>query len=246
MDALKQIWEDTYLINWYEAAPTHKASIITICNFLQESAWRHANHLGFGYRDAERIHQVWVLIRLFVKMEYFPSWGEQVTIRTWPRGAEGLVAMRDFLIQDRTGKRLGAASSHWMILDTVTRKPQPAMIVRDILPLVTNDPVLEDVPDKIRITSPLPFRYSLVTQYSHLDMYQHVNTSRYIEWTLNMFPPGTHRDRELESILVEFLSETHLGDEVHLFSDVSANPTLVRGVRQEDDKTLFRARLTWK
>src|SRR5512133_1225031 len=100
MEDLQRIWTDHYPVTWYDADASHRAGIVTICKFLQESAWNHANHLGFGYRTANEVKQVWVLVRLLVKMERYPNWGEMVTVRTWPRGMEGLLALRDFEILD--------------------------------------------------------------------------------------------------------------------------------------------------
>ena len=245
MEDLQRIWTDRYTVNWYEADAMNRASIVTICKYLQESAWNHANHLGCGYRTANAVNQIWVIVRLLVNMERFPSWGETITVRTWPRGLEGLLALRDFEVLDDQGTRIGAAASQWLILDAQTRKPQPAMIVRDILPLVTSEPVMDEQPEKIHIHDPLPFQYTVTARYGDIDMYQHVNNTRYLQWTLNLFPEEQLRTRHLSMMMIEFLNESRLGDEINLFGDPSTNPSFARGVRQEDDKTIFRVKLRW-
>ena len=252
------IFEDSYLrkwknlslsgpthiqLNWYEADINNKASLVTICNFLQESAWRHANHLGFGYRTASKINQIWVLIRLLVKMEKFPRWGEVITVRTWPRGVDGMLALREFEVLAADGSRLGGASSQWLILDAETRKPQPAFIVNEALPLATNVPALDEFPEKIVIPVPLPFQGSVKARFTDIDMYQHVNNTRYVSWILDMFPKEWHEKNFIVSFLVEFVNETRLGEEIQIFADLEKNPLLIRGVRMEDDKTIFRSKI---
>lgn len=245
MEDLQRIWTDHYTVNWYDADAVSKASMISICKYLQESAWNHANHLGFGYRTANEVNQVWVIVRLLVKMERYPSWGEKITVKTWPRGMEGLLALRDFEILDHQGVRIGAASSQWFIIDSLTRKPKPSIIVRDIIPLAAGEPILDEQPEKIHIHDAMPFHNTAKTRYGDIDMYQHVNNTRYVEWSLNLFSEGQHRNRHLSMMLIEFLAESRLGDEINLFSDTETNPAFVRGVRQEDDKTIFRAKFRW-
>lgn len=87
---LQRIWKDNYLDNWYEADMTGEAKISSICNYLQESAWRHANHLGFGFEDATARDEVWVIIGLTLKMLRYPRWGEEITVETWPKGLDRL------------------------------------------------------------------------------------------------------------------------------------------------------------
>lgn len=245
MDDHQLTWTDTYTVNWYDADSGHKAGMVSICKYLQESAWNHANHFGFGYRTASEVNQVWVIVRLLVKMERYPAWEDRITVRTWPRGMEGLLALRDFEILDAAGLRIGAAASQWFIIDSVTRKPQPGIIVRDIMPLVSGETALDEQPEKIHIHDPLPFQYTVKGRYSDIDMYQHINNTRYVEWSLNLFPEEMHRTRHLSMMSIEFLAESRLGDEIQLFSDTGTNPAFVRGFRPEDDKTVFRAKFRW-
>jgi medium-chain acyl-[acyl-carrier-protein] hydrolase len=241
------IWTDHYTVNWYDADPGNKATLTALCNYLQESAWRHANHLGFGYRTATKINQAWVIIRLLLKMDRYPSWQETITVRTWPRGVDGLFAIRDFEILDAEGNRLGGASSQWFIIDVETRKPQTTLLVQDILPLATHVPALDEQPEKIIIPEPLSFTHAIKAEYSDIDMYGHVNNTRYVEWTLNTFPEEIHKENLIRSFLIEFLAETHLGEEIEIFRNKDgADPSYVKGVRLDDDKTLFRTRIRWE
>jgi medium-chain acyl-[acyl-carrier-protein] hydrolase len=82
-------------------------------------------------------------------------------------------------------------------------------------------------------------------RYNDIDIYQHVNNTRYLEWAMNLFSEEQLKERHLPMVLIEFLAESRLGDEINLFADTRANPTFVRGVRPEDDKTIFRAKFRW-
>jgi medium-chain acyl-[acyl-carrier-protein] hydrolase len=245
MKELKRIWDDRYRVGWNEADINNQASLVTISNWLQETAGRHAQHLGFGFDKATRENLIWVVVRLLIKMDRYPAWKDEITVRTWPRGLDGLFAMRDFLILDKDQQRIGGASSQWFVLDAETRKPRPAEIVRDTIPLILPDRATDEEPEKIMLPGDLHGISSVKASFTELDMHGHVNNSRFVEWILNVFPVEVHRDHLLHSFMIEFLSEVRLGEEIRIYSNSGLHPSLLRGVRKPDDRTLFRARLEW-
>jgi medium-chain acyl-[acyl-carrier-protein] hydrolase len=99
------------MINWYDTDLNGQLKMSALANYLQESAWRHANHLGFGYEETRRRNEFWVVISLMIRMTGTPEWGKTITVETWPRGIERLFAFRDFKIMDEGGNVLGAATS---------------------------------------------------------------------------------------------------------------------------------------
>jgi acyl-ACP thioesterase len=240
------IWTDHYRINWYEVDANNCASLVSICNFLQVTAFRHAHNLGFDYTHKDGFDAFWVLIRMLIHMDAYPAWNDEIEVKTWHRGTDGLVAMRDYEINDTKGKRLGAVSSNWFLLDPETRKPLLPEIndkaVNSIWPVA----VMEEKPGRIIIHHDLPLIHSVIAGYTDLDMYLHVNNARYIDWVLNLFPEEMHRKFSISSFLIEFLSEVRYAEEIKLFASINTNESLVKGVRAGDGKTIFKAKVKWK
>ena len=89
---------------------------------------------------------------------------------------------------------------------------------------------------------------------SDLDINQHVNNTKYAQWILDAVPYDLHKTLFLKSYSVNFLAETHLGEEVQI--DVSTRSTdvaaekngtaIYRGVRALDNKVLFTATIDWE
>ena len=48
--------------------------------------------------------------------------------------------------------------------------------------------------------------------FSHLDVNQHMNYGRYIQWIMDSYPPEIHLNDQLESLEINFLAEAELND----------------------------------
>jgi medium-chain acyl-[acyl-carrier-protein] hydrolase len=241
---LQRIWQDKYLVNWYEADLTGLAKLSSICNYLQESAWRHANHLGFGFEDAQARNEVWVIIGLMLKMLRYPAWGETITVETWPKGIDRLFAFRDFRILDEQQNVIGAATSTWMILDSTTRRPRPVEIVRDVLHLAVRQDILDKNPPHLQPPHDPEILYSRQVRFSELDFNGHVNNTRYIDWCMDAFPAEWHLENKVNTLIINYLSEVRGTDTIALLNDRSSNSGYaLQGNRESDGKAIFRARL---
>jgi len=209
--------EYAFKVRTYECGADGRATMPTICNYLQEAASMHAEELGFSKSDFDAAGEnlSWVLTRMVVRMFRYPAWKDEVTVETFPRGGRRVVAWRDFVVKDAGGEVIGLATSEWMIIDLATRRM--SAIPESVLALVpdTPDSVLGAEPFTARLRFPqrtegdaaavLSFR----AQNAHIDLNGHVNNVHYIEWLLE--PMRGAAPRELEIV---FRSETLAGDEV--------------------------------
>ena len=212
----------SFRVRSYECGPDGRATLPTVCNFFQEAASLNAASLGFGKGDFEARGEniTWVLTRMVVKMNRYPSWNDEVTVETFPRGGRKIVAWRDFALLDASGRTLGVATSEWMVIDLATRKlvavPEAVFAAND----PANVPVLGLEPfAKFRFPGsggqPLPAEGIPVSRFvamkSQIDLNGHVNNVHYIAWMLE--PCASRCPSEMEIV---FRSETLAGDEVRV------------------------------
>ena len=211
-----------FKVRSYECGPDGRATLPTICNFLQEAASLHAASLGFGKGDfaAAGENISWVLTRMVVKMNRYPVWEDELTVETFPRGGRKIVAWRDFEVKDAKGETLGVATSEWMIIDLKTRKihaiPEKVFAAND----PTNVPVLGLEPfakfrfpesgERSAEAERIPL-LRFTAQKSQIDLNGHVNNVHYIAWMLE--PCASACPTEMEIV---FRSETLAGDEVRV------------------------------
>ena len=247
----KWIWTDEYFISSYEVDANGKASLPTLSKFMQETAYNHANHLEFGYHQLKEKNLFWVLSRLLIKIERYPKWGDKIQIRTWPSGVERLFAYRDFRVLTEQGTPIAAAVTAWLILDAQKRRPQRPDELKDRIKLLPNERALEERPAKIPgLSNPVEGRFFPV-RYSDLDLYNHVNNAKYIEWILDSFPGEMHREFSVTEFEINFLSEAKLGDEaaIHTEKIEDEDVSLVFGhciKRKADNRDICLASSRWK
>jgi len=244
----KKVWEGPYTVHAYEVGTHISAPLTIVCNYLQDAAWHHAQILQLGYKALLEENKNWVLARLSIEMNRYPLWGEQITVRTWPKGTERLFALRDFEIIDGSGKRIGAAASAWVIVDTQSKRPQRPDPYFENMPLVPNRHALNSFPQKLPPVEQADREAVFRVRYTDLDMHNHVNNAKYIEWVLNGYSAEEHERMTISAIQINFLSEAVYGDEVLMKMErteregcvfVHSAQNIARG------NEIFRARVQW-
>jgi medium-chain acyl-[acyl-carrier-protein] hydrolase len=247
MTELKKIWAAEFPIYWYDTDTNGQLKMSAIANYLQETAWRHANHLGFGYEDAQKRNEFWVVISLMIRMVGHPQWGQKITVETWPKGVDKLFAYRDFRISDQNGTVIGAATSAWMILDLTTRRPKSVDIVRPVLHLATSQDILDCNPPLLKPMNGIVTSEPRKVRFSEVDQYGHVNNTRYIDWSLDALPDELHRKYTKRTLVINYLSEVRANERMMISTGpVVDNSVVVQGTRDDDGKVAFRTRLDWE
>lgn len=159
---MKEIIENNVLANngekrtiaCYEADNHLQLKPFAFMNIAQEIANASATSLGFGYNQFIQLELFWVLSRFRVIYLRPPVWQEEVRVKTWHKGENGLFMLRDFEVvgtkkgaegcctadggkvaeghfgdesacaQLGSPERLIIATSSWLIMHAPTRKLQ--------------------------------------------------------------------------------------------------------------------------
>jgi acyl-CoA thioesterase FadM len=107
-----------------------------LMGMMQEIASLHAERLGVGYHAMLAQRRGFVLSRL--QMEFcgeWPRWGDELLLRTWPRGIERLFALREFVISRSDGTVFMRASTGWAVIDVdKVRLIRPDDVLAGLLP----------------------------------------------------------------------------------------------------------------
>ncbi len=234
-------------VHSYEIDFKSRLNIFSLFNYFQEIAWEHAGILHFGLEDLSKRNLFWVLSRVRVEIERLPLWNEKIKLVTYPRGIDGLFALRDYEIYDSNNNRIISASSSWLILSSENRRP---VRLTDLdLPFLPNDrKALPTNASKIEaVAGSLINTDALTVKPSDFDVNYHVNNSRYIEWAIDTFSFEHHKIQELKIVEVNFLAEGKENNylNINLFQIDEQNHRVSIN-RFEDNKELCRVSLEWR
>lgn len=246
-------WSAEYQITSLLVNPQGRLGLYGVLNLIQETAWNHAEFLGFGLNDMEKAGLYWVLTRQTLHMKTWPPIGTRVQVKTWLCPPEGAFITREFSLSDEHHHEIGTCSTSWLALDRQSKKILPAQNLRPWEQL-TSPRITGITPEKIPVTGTYERLAKYRVRNSDLDINQHVNNTKYAQWILDAIPYELHKKLSLKSYAVNFLAETHLGDKVEVdrssqSTDVetsSQGTTIYRGVRESDEKILFTALLEWE
>ena len=234
----------SWAVRTYECGPDGRATMVSVCNWLQEAASLNAESLAFSKSDFEAAGEniSWVLTRLKVRIARFPKWEEKVSILTFPRGGRRIVAYRDFVLTGADGAELGRATSEWMLIDLASRK---IVAIPDGVFAAANtvrEPVFGEEPfAKLRwdCKAESPDALSFRARRGDIDLNGHVNNVHYVEWLMEGRPDAAGPCRELDIV---FKSETLAGEEVRVESVETEPGSFVHRVHAPDGRDHVIAR----
>lgn len=216
-------------------------------NCLLNAAGRHAERRGWGVTELCREHRAWVLSRLCLEMEEMPQRFETVEIRTWVESVFKMFTNRNFAILRSDGTAYGYARSVWAVIDMETRRPC------DLQTLYGGGLQQYVVPDEENLC-PIAghghFRFrdaqkvrTLEACYSDVDVNGHVNSVKYIEHILNLFPGERYRSYRLHRFEIAYKAESYLGDVLGFWLQQPEENKFEVEVRKDNSDVVCQARV---
>jgi medium-chain acyl-[acyl-carrier-protein] hydrolase len=245
------VWKRQFTVHAHDADWEQEARLTAICNYFQEAAWEHAEHLRVGFHDLGSSNLLWVLSRFYIEIEEYPKWTDRVTVETWPKGFDRLLALRDFELKNSSGKICARATSGWIMVDSESKRPRKADTFPELLAAINSRPAVDRRFGKLAPISGT-VKESEETEktilHGDIDLNNHVNNVKYIEWIVDnesrLRGSLAVKPRALE---IHYLGEGLFGQECLIISAPHPEKTgtkMYETVRPADNTVLFRAELT--
>lgn len=239
----EKVGEYLFKIRPFEVDFRNKLTLPLLINYLLNVAGYHADARGFGMEAINKNKRSWVLSRVSIEMFNFPQSNEDIKIQTWVENVMKLFTLRNFAILDKEEKILGYAKTVWAMIDTETRKP-----------VLLNDEKLQSyICDKeCPIERTIKFAQTntesqLVetfrVKYSDIDINQHLNSSKYVEYIIDAFSLEELKKKEIMRFEVEFVEECLYGETLHLYkTNVTDNDFLV-DLKNNSGKSVCKSKI---
>jgi len=216
-------WE----INFTQCAANGKLKYTDMNNLFQLTASAHSDSGGMSFSEMQKNNQAWVLSRMRIEIDEVPKCDDVVTVVTWIEYLDKGQSIRN--IEMYLGdKKLAGVSSLWVVLDTKLRKAAEQLAI--------NSDHLIRYPEK-KATAKNCYRINYVkdtelieqrtVRLSDLDIVNHVNNVKYVEWCLDVFDANLIFNGKIKALNMNYLRELNLNDHVAI------------KMHQQDSQALF-------
>lgn len=241
------VYKKQYKIELGDIDFQKKLKISALFNYFQDIASLHAENLGVGIDSLINDYGVtWVLTRIRVDMERLPELGEDIIIETWPQHPGRLEFDRDFLVRDASGNVLARAASTWVIMDIAAREIKKTETIPTHYPYKPLSRAIECRLGRFRAFGAPEIAYQRVIGYSDVDINEHLNSSKYIDFIMDCFSLEEHRRYGIKSLEISYLNEALPGDRLTMYKDLTASRdglVYIEGCSQ-DNTRVFKAQLS--
>ena len=236
---LSKDWE----INFTQCTPSGYLKYTDLCNILQLTAAAHSEVGGISFYDMQEFHQAWVLSRMRVEITNLPKSGDNVTVTTWINSLENSRSVRA-LEMHVNGQKIVGSETFWAVFNTQARRPEALALPYQHFELFPEKRATIEGFSKITINPEKESVFEKIVYLSDLDIVNHVNNVKYLEWSLDHVDPKRILNQEIESFEMNFMKELSLGDSVIIHESETETDTTFSITKE--DKSCFALQLNWK
>jgi len=227
-------------INFTQCLPSGSLKYTELCNLLQLTAAEHAEIGGISFSDMQEFDQAWVLSRMRVEISDLPKWKDTVTVKTWINSLENSRSVRA-LEMYVNGKKIVGCETFWAVFNTKSRRPELLNLAHDHFELFPETKATKEGFSKIDINPEKEEIFSKIVILSDLDIVNHVNNVKYLEWCMDLVDENIILKQKIKSFEMNFMKELSIRDQVMIHENVS-DDVIVFSITKED-KNCFALQL---
>lgn len=237
------IFSKDWEINFTQCTPNGYLKYTDLCNILQLTAGDHAEVGGISFTDMQEFDQAWVMSRMRLEIDFLPKWRDIVTVKTWIVSLENSRSVRALEVWVGDKKLIGC-ETFWAVFNTKIRRPEALALPHEHFEKFTERfSTLERV-KKVDLHEDMKNVNNRKVVLSDLDIVNHVNNVKYLEWCLDLLDYKTILKQKITKLDMNFMKELVLGDGVSIASYANDSKTIF-GVLK-DEKPCFALELSYK
>lgn len=237
------IFSKTWEINFTQCTPNGYLKYTDLCNILQLTAAAHSEVGGISFSDMQKFDQAWVLSRMRVEISALPKWKDIVTVKTWINSLENSRSVRALEIYVN-GEKIAGSETFWVVFNTKQRRPEAFALPYDHFEIYPEKLATGKTLSKIKLNDDKEMVFERTIVLSDLDIVNHVNNVKYLEWCLDLIDAEAILEQRIASFEMNFLKELSLKDNVSIHESAGEAATIFHITK--GDKTSFALQLNWK
>ena len=226
-------------------------------NHMLNAADFHSTDRGFGMKYLMSIQRSWVLSRLAIEMEEMPSQYTKFHVETWVESAMRYFTSRNFRVvapcTDDSGKMTervyGYGRSIWAMIDTESRQPTDIYAIDNgaINQWIEKEkPCPIDKGGRVKMSDSAELIRTIDTYYNDVDINGHINSVKYIEHVLDLWPLEWYRDHSIRRFEMAYVAEAHAGDRLSFYRESSAPGEFCIRICKDDTTECCRSKVIFR
>lgn len=209
------IHTEKFPITFTQCLPNQLLKYTELCNMLQLTAAAHAEKGGISFTDMQQDQQAWVMSKMRIEISEMPRWRDNITVKTWIVTLENSRSVRALEVY-RNDKKVVGCETFWAVINTKIRRPEPLSIPHEHFEKFENHYATENRITKIIVPDQKTEVKTRAVLLSDLDIVNHVNNVKYLEWCLDCEDPNKVLTTPIKVLEMNFVRELVLGDNVKI------------------------------
>lgn len=238
-------YKKEYHVKSYEVDCHGFLRVLSLMNWLQDSAVENADELGFGFAKCQELGVVWVGSNYLIKIDRLPRINEKIVIETWPAEGKLWGAIRNFTICDESGKVIVRARSQWVLIDFAKRRP---VMLSKYFPqyCFLNEAVMDEDFHKLEALGADAEIAEMQVRFDDIDINNHVNNAVYLVWGAEGVGQQFRMEHVPAEIEVCFKKEALIGETIEVCSKLNGMESR-HTIRDKNSGTdLADCRFVWR
>lgn len=198
-------------------------SQIATVNAMKIGVWNQAMMSQYG----------WVVAKQYLHLDEPIRYQDEIELSTTISKGSFVSFPRYYYIK-KNQKVIGTCSSVWTLLDIQKRRMVSPQKIGIIFPEVSKEPLL-DLPPMIQKNLEMTYIKDREVLYSDVDINQHMNNTRYIQWALDLIDFDKHHQCYICDINIQYRKEIRPREMVKLFMGEDDHRYLIEGRNEQDD-----------
>lgn len=200
-------------------------------NRFAELATKNAQHLGL-WNESMMNKYGWVVVKQSLHLNKPIYYKDRIELSTTVSNGTFVSFPRYYFIK-KDDEQIGYCSSIWTLLDIQKRKIISPKRIGICVPEITHHIFLE-APKRIEMDIPMKYIETRQVRYSDVDINQHMNNTRYIQWAFDIIDYQIHQHYFVEDITIEYKKEIRPLENVELYLGNQDLRYIIEGRNKEE------------
>ncbi len=215
-------------VNFYGCDYKGRMKISTMLEIAAELAGYDYTKKGYGHQELLDKQMVFLLSRISLKINHYPTSQNTLKNSTWECGKQGALFLRGTEMVFESGEIAVSMKSGWVLANPVTRSIYKPSVYNFNMPQLLDKEITANDLTKISSNN-LKLVGNRQVRISDLDENGHVYNARYADMASDVMTQEVF-EKDVDNFRINYINEARLGDTIDLYADITDSGAVIIGM----------------